>query len=84
MQDEERIGKMRKMEKRGPEAPGWFSHRSVGDGLRGAGIDAGAAVDALVGVDDSNILDGDGPVRASVGAGTARDTAVSVDFCSHL
>ena len=40
----------------------------------GALVDTGAAVDALGGVDDSDVVNGDGIVGANVGTGAASDT----------
>lgn len=57
--------------------------RSLGDGSGGALVDAGAAVDALAGVDDSDVLDRDGSLGADVGACTACD-ALGIDGDCHL
>ena len=55
---------------------------SLGDGAGGALVDAGTAVDAFAGVDDSDVLAGDGTLRADVNACTACDTLGSV-HCNH-
>ena len=55
-----------------------------GDSSVRAGAFAGAAVDALVGVDHVGIFSfGDGAHRAYVGAGGAGHTKVGVDLSRH-
>ncbi len=56
---------------------------SLGDGLGRALVDARAAVDALVGVHDGNVLDGNRAVRAGIGAGAAPDAFPGVDLHCH-
>lgn len=56
---------------------------SVLDGVGAALVDAGTAVGALGGVDDGNVVDGDGTGGADVGAEAAGDTVIS-DDCGHF
>ena len=54
------------------------------DGFVGAGAFAGAAVDALVGVDDvGGFTLGDCAHGADICAGAAGDTKVGIDFSRH-
>ena len=67
---------------------GPFSISKAGLGLSdsfvGAGTFAGAAVDALVGVDYIGAFAlGDSAHRAYIGAGAAGDTKVGIDFSRH-
>jgi len=55
----------------------------LGYGIRGALIDASSAVHAGVGVDNCDVIHGDGILRAYIGAGSATDTIVNVDFDYH-
>lgn len=57
---------------------------SVGDAARGALVDAGATVDAFAGVDDCDVLAGDGSLRADVNACSACDTLRSVYASCHF
>ena len=56
--------------------------KSLGDGGGRALVDASAAVDALAGVDDSDVLAGDGSLGADVHTCSACNTFRSVD-CNH-
>ena len=57
---------------------------SLGDGFVGAGAFAGAAVDALVGVDDvGGFTLGDCAHGADICAGATGDTKVGIDFSRH-
>ncbi len=44
------------------------------DGARGAFVDAGAAVDALGGIDNSDVVTGDGALGADIDTGSTTDT----------
>ena len=56
----------------------------LGDGFVGAGAFAGAAIDALVSVDDeSGVSLGDSAGRANFCAGTAGDAKVGIDQSRH-
>ena len=57
--------------------------RLLGNGVGGTLVDAGAAVDAGIGVDDSDVIHGDGVLGADVGAGSATDTIVSTYLNYH-
>ncbi len=59
---------------------------SLGDGGGGALVDAGTAVDALAGVDDSDVVAGDGSLGADVHACSACDTlrCVNCNHCDYL
>ncbi len=57
--------------------------RSLGDAAGGALVDAGAAVDALGGVNDGDVLDGQGALRADVDASSAGHALGSVNGNCH-
>ena len=55
-----------------------------GDGFVGAGAFAGAAIDALVSIDDvGGFSFSDGADRAHICAGATGDTKVGIDFSRH-
>ena len=56
---------------------------SLGDGSCGTLVDACTAVDAFVGIDDCNIVDGDCILGADICACTACHTIVS-DYIYHF
>ena len=57
---------------------------SLADAAGGALVDASAAVDALAGVDDSDVIDGQGALGADVCAGSASHALGSVDSNCHV
>lgn len=59
------------------------SAKSLGDCRGGALVDASAAVDALAGIDDSDVIAGDSSLRADVDACSACNTLRSVN-CNHM
>ncbi len=60
------------------------SRDSLGDAAGGALVDAGTAVDAFAGVNDSDVLDGQGALGADVDASAASHALGSVDGNCHL
>ena len=61
-----------------------MNNLGFGDGFVGAGAFAGAAIDALVGVDDvGGFTLGDGANGADICAGATGDTKVGIDFSRH-
>ena len=56
---------------------------SLCDCVRGALVDACTALDALVCIDDGDVLDRDGILRADIRACSACDTIICV-YCRHL
>ena len=58
--------------------------RSLGDAAGGALVDASAAVNALRGVDDRDVLDGQGALGADVCACAAGDAVGSIDCNCHV
>ena len=68
---------------KGVYAPIGRAFRSVGDAAGGALVDAGAAVDALAGVDDCDVLAGDGALGADVDTCSTCYTLGSIDGCCH-
>ena len=74
----------RKCERRGlPPKRLDSSAKSLGDRRGGALVDASAAVDALAGIDDSDVIAGDSSLRADVDACSACNTLRSVN-CNHM
>ena len=56
---------------------------SVLDGVAGALVNAGAAVNTFGGVDNGDVVDGDGTLGADVSAGSTSNTVVGNDL-RHL
>jgi len=53
------------------------------DGVIGAFVDAGTAVSALIGIDNRDVVDGDGIDWAGVLACTASGTLIRIDLGNH-